>query len=72
MAQAFHPSMRRQELPVAVYDVLGRRVASLADGELPVGTHRLAFDAGGLPAGVYLVRAESGRRTFTRRITIVR
>ncbi len=54
---------------VAVYDVLGREVAVLADGALAAGRHDLRLDGRGLPAGVYLVRAEAGggaRRTSAR------
>ncbi len=60
------------EVRVAVYDVLGRRVALLSEGALDAGTHRLRFDGRALPAGLYLVRAESGSRSFTERITLVR
>jgi hypothetical protein len=44
---------------VAVFDVLGRRVAVLHDGPLGAGAHRLRLDASALPAGVYVVRAAS-------------
>jgi hypothetical protein len=39
-----------------VYDVLGRRVASLVDGPMPAGTHRVAWDGEGVSAGLYVVR----------------
>ena len=41
---------------VTVFDVLGRRIRTLADGFLSVGTHRVSFDARDLPPGVYLIR----------------
>ena len=47
------------ELPVAsgvrleVFNVLGERVATLVDGELPPGSHALTFDAARLSSGVY-------------------
>ncbi len=47
-------------LRVAVYDVLGREVAVLADGVLAPGEHPLVLDGSGLAAGVYLVRLETG------------
>ncbi len=60
------------EVRIVVYDVLGRAVAVLHAGPLGVGEHALAFDAAGLPAGVYLVRAEGGGFAASQRVTVVR
>lgn len=46
------------EMRVVVYDVLGREVAILHEGRLTTGRYTMSFDASGLPAGVYFVRAE--------------
>lgn len=49
------------QVELAVFDVLGREVARLdADGE--AGPHRVALDAGALPAGVYVARLSIGGR----------
>ncbi len=45
------------ELTVTVYDVLGRQVAVLANGQHSAGDHRLTFDANHLASGVYFVHA---------------
>ena len=39
---------------------------------LAVGSHRLAFDASVLPAGVYVVRAEVGTHVLTQHLTVIR
>ena len=61
---------------VTVFDVLGRRVATLADGELDAGRHLLSFDGPALATGTYVVRADvgvgAGARVLTRRFTLVR
>jgi len=44
---------------LVVYDVLGRRVAVLADGVQAAGAHTIAFDAIRLPSGPYIVRMET-------------
>ena len=62
----------RAHLRVAVYDVLGRRVALLSDDVFTAGAHRFALDAAALPSGVYVVRAEVDRSALSERITVVR
>jgi hypothetical protein len=59
-------------LTVAVYDVAGRRVATLHDGTAAAGEHALCWPAGNSPAGVYYLRAESGGRTAQRALQLVR
>lgn len=44
------------EVTLEVYDVLGRRVAQLADGLKPAGYHDAVFDAGELSSGIYIYR----------------
>lgn len=41
---------------VRVYDMLGREVATLRDGDFALGQHRLAFDGSALPCGMYECR----------------
>jgi hypothetical protein len=55
---------------VVVYDVLGRQVAVLADGERAAGTHDVALDAGRLAPGVYVVRLTAGEVSVVRRVTV--
>ncbi|NNF57172.1 MAG: T9SS type A sorting domain-containing protein [Rhodothermaceae bacterium] len=62
---------------IAVYDVLGRRVASLLDLERPPGQYTAAWDgrlaSGGFaPAGVYLIRLEAGSTVRTASVTLLR
>lgn len=60
------------EIHLAVYDVLGRRVATLAEEHVGAGTHERVFDGTGLPNGTYLVRLSSGGESQTRRVLLVR
>jgi hypothetical protein len=61
-----------QDVTVDLFDVLGRRVATVHEGPLPVGTHRVVIEARGLPAGVYVVRADGEAFRFAQRVTLVR
>ena len=53
---------------VEVLDALGRRVATLWDGPLAAGAHRLTWRAAGAAPGAYLVRIAAGARVETRRV----
>lgn len=45
---------------LTIYDVMGRLVATLADGYRTAGRHEAVFDASGLTSGVYLYRLTAG------------
>ena len=57
---------------LSLYDVLGRRVAVLAEGERPAGQHEATLDARRLAPGVYLLVLESGGARAVRPVTVVR
>jgi hypothetical protein len=64
---------RTQRIRLAVYDLLGREVAVLADGVETAGSYRATFDASNLASGLYLyqLRTESGS-ILTRTMTLVK
>lgn len=57
---------------MAIFDVLGRAVRVLVDGSMEKGTHRVTFDAAGLPSGVYLVRFEHPKGMETKLVQLVK
>lgn len=57
---------------LAVYDILGRQVAVLTDGNVPSGSHQVRFDASGLASGVYVYRLEAGGIVFTKTLMLVK
>jgi len=57
---------------LAVYDLLGRRVAVLADGFARAGHHEATWDAAGMPSGVYLFRLEAEGQRLLRKATLLR
>ena len=59
-------------LTVRLVDMLGREVATLADGPTAAGRHRLSVDTRGLPSGVYTVVMASGDVRASRRVVVVR
>lgn len=61
-----------QDVTLAVYDLLGREVATLVTGLQPAGVHAVALDATALPSGVYLVRLATASGTSVQRVSVVR
>ncbi|MEL7363060.1 MAG: fasciclin domain-containing protein, partial [Bacteroidota bacterium] len=61
-----------QAVRVEVFDLTGRRIATLVDGTLDAGVQEAVFDTSGLASGIYLYRLTSGGFTTTQRMTVVR
>jgi spore coat protein CotH len=55
-----------------IFDVQGRKVATLVDGEMAAGDYRASFDGRPLASGVYLCRLHSGEVVAERRLLVVR
>ena len=65
-----------EQVQVEAFDLSGRRVRTLVQGEERAGARdliwNLADDSGRrVPAGFYLVRAQIGDKAFTRRVSVV-
>ncbi len=57
---------------LVVYDLLGREVRRLADGDRGPGRYRVAFDARALPSGVYFFRMEADSFVETRTMLLTK
>ena len=64
------PALHQVEL--AVYDVIGRRVALLVDGVLAAGRHEATWQAGKLPSGTYFYRLTAGAFSQTKVLTLLK
>ena len=64
-------------LRLTVYDIMGRHVATLAEGPRQAGRHTITWNGRAetgrtLASGVYLVRMQAGPFTQVRRLTLIR
>jgi photosystem II stability/assembly factor-like uncharacterized protein len=55
-----------------VYDLLGRTVATLVNGEQAVGTYTVNFNAQGLSSGVYVYTMKAGDFKATKSLVLVK
>ncbi|WP_456426599.1 FG-GAP-like repeat-containing protein [Rhodocaloribacter sp.] len=67
----------RTDVMLAVYDVLGRRVRTLATGVRTAGTHRVAWDGrndagAAVPSGMYFYRLDAGAFSRSRAMMLVK
>lgn len=67
----------RTRVSLAVYDVGGRRVRTIAAGQQAAGVHRVSWDGcddqgDELPAGVYSIRGELGGRSVVEAVRLIR
>jgi DNA-binding beta-propeller fold protein YncE len=60
----------RSRVSLSVYDITGRRVATLIDDWVAEGRHQLDWNATGLASGVYFVRMNVGEQSVTRRVAL--
>ena len=56
---------------LALYDVAGRQVARVFEGEQPAGTHEVAFRGRGLKSGLYYCRLQAGAAKSGRWIALM-
>ena len=60
------------KVTLAVYDILGRPVATLLDRGMEIGTHSVVFNAGDLPSGVYLYRLHTDEFNDVKKMVLSR
>ena len=57
---------------LAIYDLLGREVAVLADSRYPAGNYTFTFDGTRLSSGVYFCRLTAGSFAAVRKMTLLK
>jgi hypothetical protein len=75
----FNPTTRisysisgRQHVKLTITDNLGRQVQVLEDGLREPGTHEVIFDGSHLPSGFYFYRVQTGGKSITRPLLLVK
>jgi hypothetical protein len=63
---------RSGHVTLQAFDMLGRQVATLINEPLAAGTHTVAFDAGNLASGIYMLRLQSGNQVQTSRVALIK
>ena len=60
-----------QFVSLTVFDMFGREIKTLVNGEQTHGNYEISFDGSSLTSGTYLYRLQAGSFTETKRIVII-
>lgn len=60
------------DVTLEVYDVLGRRVATVVDEQQKAGWYRIPFEPTSLPSGMYFYRLRAGGKKLSKEMVVVR
>jgi hypothetical protein len=60
------------QVALKVFDVLGREVASLVEGQKEAGFYTVQWNASGLPSGIYLYRLQTRDHVATRKMILTK
>lgn len=55
-----------------IFDMLGRKVATLVDRQMNAGVHNVNFDASQYASGMYVYRIQAGTFTSTRKMMLIK
>ncbi len=59
-------------ITLSVVDFTGKNIQSLVSKQLPVGTHQIEWNAGGLPSGIYFLKLETNGISETRKLLLIK
>jgi hypothetical protein len=57
---------------IDIYDILGRKIETLAEGIEPAGNHQAIWDAIGQSSGIYFYRIKAGDKVETKRMVLMK
>ncbi len=60
------------EVSLNLYNLSGQRIETLVNGRLQAGVHTATLNAGDMASGLYFVKLEGSRQSFTRKLMLVK
>jgi hypothetical protein len=61
-----------RSIQLIIYDVMGRKVATLVNEEKPAGNYEVTWNAANLPSGVYFYQLKAGSYTATKKLLLLK
>jgi hypothetical protein len=63
---------RDSEIEIAIFDITGRKIETLVQGQETAGEHSVAWDGKDLPSGLYFYRINAGEYSQTRSCVLLK
>jgi hypothetical protein len=60
------------DVTINIFDILGRKIETLLDGEQPAGYHQIVWDAGKRSSGLYFYRIQAGEYSDTKKMILLK
>ncbi|MCP4580831.1 MAG: T9SS type A sorting domain-containing protein [candidate division Zixibacteria bacterium] len=60
------------DVQITIYNILGQEIANLVDSRLPAGNHKVNWDAGDLPSGMYFYHIQAGDYSQSIKMTFLK
>jgi hypothetical protein len=57
---------------LSIYNLLGQKVETLVEEDLPLGTHQITLDASTLSSGVYFYKLKSGQHSSVKKMMLLK
>ncbi len=62
----------QQRVTLSVYSISGQRIATLTDAQYAAGTYSLTWDASNNASGIYFYVLETGGKSFSKKMTLIK
>jgi hypothetical protein len=62
----------KSQISIDIYDILGRKIINLSEGEKNAGTYREIWDASYIPSGIYFYKLTTGSVSEAKSMTIIK
>ncbi|MCX6600992.1 MAG: T9SS type A sorting domain-containing protein [bacterium] len=63
---------RAAHVTIEIFDILGRKMATLINGTMPPGIHTVTWDCSACPSGMYIIRMNTGERVMLRKTLLMK
>jgi len=61
-----------EKVSLTIYDLLGKKIATLVDGIQQAGNHQVSWNAFSASSGIYIYNIQAGKRIATKRMVLLR
>jgi hypothetical protein len=63
---------KASEVSLDIFDIIGRKIETIAEGHQDAGEHSIIWNAGDKPSGIYFYRLKAGERIKTNRMVLLK